>query len=56
MRKTICAIIAVGCAITILSAAGESDLNKIGALEAFIRCAIALPVLAISMMIGGFTE
>lgn len=56
MKKKICAIIAISCAILILGTAGSSDLNKIGFNEATIRCTIALPILLISMKIGGFFE
>ena len=54
MKKFICAILAVGCTIAILGAAGASDLDKMGCAKSFSICAIALPILIVSMKIGGF--
>ena len=56
MKKTICAIIAISCALTIIGAAGNSDLGLIGPLESIKRCMIATPLLFISSKIGGFIE
>lgn len=56
MKKKICAIIAIGCAIAIISSARQSDLGLIGPLESIQRSIIALPLLFISCKIGGIIE
>ncbi len=54
MKKLICGIIVIGCAITIMGTVGALDVDTIGVGVALKRLAIAMPTLTISLQIGGF--
>lgn len=56
MKKKICLIIAIGCAIVILGTAGLCDAEKIGLAEVITRNSIAFPVMLISLSIGGYLK
>jgi hypothetical protein len=54
MKRKICAILAIGCAIIIVGAVGALELDTLSISETIKRCAIAFPVMTISLSIGGF--
>jgi hypothetical protein len=56
MKKKICAIIAISCAITLICAARASDLERIGMLESLLYGSLSLAGLIISTKIGGFMQ
>lgn len=56
MKKKICLAIAIGCAIVILGTAGLCDAEKISLTEVVIRNSVALPILLISLLAGGYLK
>ncbi len=56
MKKIVCVIIAISCAITIFGAAGTCDAGNLSPLEALKICVFAVPALGLSLEIGGFIE
>lgn len=56
MKKKICTIIAISCAIIVLGVAGASDLNRMSTLRAAVVGLLALGGMITSMYVGGFFE
>lgn len=56
MKKKICAILAISCAITILGAIGSEEVGRLSLSETIKICAVALPIFLITFKnaLGGY--